>query len=121
MVLAATDPALLFGSVLPWPALVEESQRDLLRRVVGARVVLLDGQPMIYAASAGRLLLTFPEMNDGTRALAVARALGEASSGSARRKWCTTAIDGRPAGTHGYAKILEAAGFAADHRGLRLW
>ncbi len=121
VVLAACDPAQPFGGALPWPALVAESHQESLRRIVGARVVLLDGEPLLYATPAGRMLFTFPAMRDGTRALAAARALATAAGGRTRRAWCSTTIDGRPAAVHPLARVLVAAGFAADHRGFRLW
>lgn len=67
LVLAATDPANPWGSLLPWPS----SSGPRPQRAPGARVVTLDGELLAWTARGGHHLATFlPAEGDG-RARAV--------------------------------------------------
>ncbi len=129
--LAATDPANPYGAALPWPDRVvadadpTEGRGGSHRpgRKAGALVVLVDGELLLYVERGGRTLLTFSDdpslLEPATEALAgavrqgalgrltVERADGEHILGTGERP-----------GTLRHA--LEAAGFIATPRGLRL-
>ena len=109
-VLAATDPAQVWGSVLPWPT--TEEQRPRLRRVAGAKVVTVDGVPVLYVAANGRKLVTLPAARqDGPELEVAVKALNRA---------VIAEVDGEPAVQSPLLSRLLSAGFARDYRGLRL-
>jgi len=114
LVLAATDPANPYGAALPWPQL--EGHRP--GRKAGALVVLIDGALAFYLERGGKSMLTFTEDRaDLTRA---ASALAGLIRGGAVDKLSIEKVDGSfILGTEaGHA--LEAAGFTAGPRGVRL-
>jgi|CXWL01.1.fsa_nt_gi ATP-dependent Lhr-like helicase len=143
VVLAATDPANPFGGLLRWPdppASATASGRQLLR-VVGARVILVDGALAGYLPRGGRALLTFlpdDEVDRARRARALAERLA-ALARSAHREpgelggrsvdtpdggrlrggaLLLAEIDGRPAAESPIAPFLLDAGFVATSHGL---
>ena len=131
--LAATDPANPYGAALPWPSQsIGEGGEGGHRpgRKAGALVVLVDGRLVVHVERGGRTLLTFTEADDAATdpvelltlafddlagavrrgalgRLTVERADGEQILGSGER---STAL----------RRALEAAGFVATPRGLRL-
>jgi ATP-dependent Lhr-like helicase len=106
LVLAAVDPANPFGAVLPWPDLAGRTARSS-----GAYVVLRGGELRLYVERGGRSLLTNGEPGDGDIA-----ALSVVASRLGRLDVRT--IDGEPAGAHGLAGRLRAAGFTPSPHGL---
>ena len=104
LVLAATDPANVFGLSLPWPVAGP-------RRVAGAYVVLLDGQPCLYVEKGAKGLVALRPL-DGTWEEPAVAALGDlVTSGRARRLNIERYDDGlEPA--------LRAAGFVPSLKGL---
>ena len=79
-VLAADDPANLYGAVLPWPAPADLggpqgkalSRKAAPSRRSGALVVLTDGRPVLYAAPNLKALTAFTA-DDGLLGPAVRR------------------------------------------------
>jgi ATP-dependent Lhr-like helicase len=59
VVLAATDPANPYGTILPWPALPGEAPGRAPTRSVGAIVVLVNGLLAAYISRGGRQLSVF--------------------------------------------------------------
>jgi len=115
VVLAAVDPANPWGGVLPWPDTAADGGIPP-RRVAGARVVLLDGLPVLYAGPGGRHLLSFrvpPAARPGA-VEAAARALARAAG----RRFRIERIDGKVCGDSPLLEALLRAGFRRDHRGL---
>jgi ATP-dependent Lhr-like helicase len=110
LTLAAADPAQPYGAALPWPSGGRPS------RSAGAYVVLVDGAPAAFLERGGRTLLTFPDVDGGPIADALA---GIVKDGKLRRIELRQ-IDGLPAGEHALADPLRAAGFADGYRGLTL-
>jgi len=124
--LAATDPANPYGAALPWP---ERAAVDGLAtghrpgRKAGALVVLVEGELAVYVERGGRTLLTFLEDPAALEPAieALARAVGQGVLG----RLTVERADGenilgsgdRSAALRG---ALEAAGFVATPRGLRL-
>ena len=62
MVVAAQDPANLYGAALPWPARDWEPESERRRRrparVPGAYVVMTGGHPVLYVEAGGRGLVS---------------------------------------------------------------
>ena len=75
LVLAAADPAQVYGAALPWPRR-EDSDGRRPARVAGAHVVLVDSEPALYVERRGRGLLTLTDddatLREGLGALAEA-------------------------------------------------
>ncbi|MFL6060277.1 MAG: ATP-dependent helicase [Marmoricola sp.] len=122
--LAATDPANPYGAALPWPVAAgngEEPRGHRPGRKAGALVVLIDGELAVYVERGGRTLLTFSE-DAGTTAAAI-ESLGTAVRRGALGRLTVEKADG--VGILGAAAepvrvALEAAGFVATSKGLRL-
>ncbi|MDQ4069679.1 MAG: DEAD/DEAH box helicase, partial [Actinomycetota bacterium] len=113
VVLAATDPANAYGLSLPWPQRPGAETRPVpgLRRVAGAYVVLLDGQPCLYVERGAKGLVALRTF-DGTWEERAVDALGTlVTSGRVRRlrvERYDEALD----------PVLRAAGFVPSPKGL---
>ena len=114
LVLASTDPANPYGAALPWPA----GTGHRPGRKAGALVVLVDGQLVLYVERGGKTMLSFTEDEGcvGPAADALALAVRDGALG----KLTVEKADGEPALTSALGLALEAAGFHATPRGLRL-
>ncbi|MDP5183452.1 ATP-dependent helicase [Blastococcus sp. BMG 814] len=134
VVLAATDPANVYGAALPWPERPgsEDAAVDLgegtgggrksghrAGRKAGALVVLVDGDLVLYVERGGKTLLSWTE--DEQVLKEAATALSGAVSAGALGRMVVQKADG--ASVHESTPLsnaLQAAGFAATPRGLRL-
>jgi ATP-dependent Lhr-like helicase len=120
VVLAATDPANPFGAALPWPSRSGEGAGSGHQpgRKAGAVVVLVDGDLALYVERGGKSLLTWADDPDilGSAVDALARAVREGALG----KLTVERADGAAILQSPLAHALEAAGFHATPRGLRL-
>jgi ATP-dependent Lhr-like helicase len=129
VILAATDPASPYGSIVKWPAIpaiagVDASTRSGATRSVGARVILVDGAAAGYLRRGERELLLFMPESEPTRSKVIrqtARALMEfaASGPESRRGMLLAEINGVPATTHIAARLFVEAGFASTAMGLQ--
>lgn len=125
VVLAAADPANAYGAALPWPEPPQGSTHKPGRKA-GSLVVLVDGELTLYLERGGKTLLAWPLSEDEGPALADARttlaveALADAARAGALGTITTERINGTAALTSPFAPVLEAAGFHATPRGLRL-
>ncbi|MCW2857941.1 MAG: dependent helicase, Lhr family [Marmoricola sp.] len=116
--LAATDPANPYGAALPWPV-SEGGHRP--GRKAGALVVLVEGALALYVERGGRTLLTFSSDNDVTAA--AIDSLGTAVRRGALGRLTVEKADGESLLSQNSEAIrtaLEAAGFIATSKGLRL-
>ncbi|GHE14463.1 ATP-dependent helicase [Klenkia taihuensis] len=139
VVLAATDPANVYGAALPWPErpgaepaeeavdLGEEAGPTKKRgatghragRKAGALVVLVDGELVLYVERGGKTLLSWTE--DEVALKEAATALSNAAAAGALGRMTVQKADG--ASVHESTPLsaaLQAAGFSATPRGLRL-
>ncbi|HEX6920814.1 MAG TPA: DEAD/DEAH box helicase, partial [Actinomycetes bacterium] len=117
LVLAATDPANPFGAALPWPGRGEDAGHKPGRKA-GALVVQVDGRLVLYVERGGRTLLTWTDepavLQPAVDALALAVREGHLGRLTVERADGARVLDS-PLGS-----ALEAAGFHATPRGLRL-
>ncbi len=115
-VLAATDPANPYGSLLPWP----DTQGRTAQRAAGAHVVLRDGELIGWVARGGAHVTTFLPAEEP--ALSHAReALGRALSELAlrrRRSMIVATIDDVPAPESPLAPMLAKHGFVSRQGAL---
>jgi ATP-dependent Lhr-like helicase len=121
VLLAATDPAQPYGSVLDWPATRRGAGRP--RRAVGAGVVLVDGRPSLFVDGGGQRFLCFEDETDegGAARLAIAlRAFVGSSVRLGRGRRVVEEIDAEPARRSGLAPLFVRAGFRSGYRGLEL-
>jgi ATP-dependent Lhr-like helicase len=141
VVLAATDPANVYGAALPWPDREAASGSDTgtavdvgegtgaggsrrasghrAGRKAGALVVLVDGELVLYVERGGKTLLSWTE--DEQVLKEAATALSGAVAAGALGRMVVQKADG--ASVHEDTPLsaaLQAAGFAATPRGLRL-
>ncbi len=116
LVLAATDPANPYGSLLPWP----ETHGRSAQRTPGARVVLADGELMGWLARGGHHLVTFLASDDPEaplRAAELAKALSEVAR-KMHRSMLLSTIDGVPAPESPLAQAFAEHGFVARQGAL---
>ena len=116
VLLAADDPANVYGAALPWP----ETDGARPQRAAGARVVLHDGALIGYVGKTGHSVLTFLPDDERTRpktAAALARALARASNTKARAVLIKR-IDGEDPLGSTLAPHLQDAGFSPTSRGF---
>ena len=143
LVLAASDPANPFGTILEWPpeppgeaglppsrgASPRREDEPVTRRtpsrMVGARVVIVDGRLAAWVSRGGRQILTWlPEVEpDRSR---VGQAVAEALAGFAREGegreggLLVSEVDGISATDHPLGRFLESAGFVQSALGYQV-
>ncbi|MGC5364766.1 Lhr family helicase [Streptomyces sp. DT24] len=119
LVLAAADPANAYGAALPWPDPPDGAGHRPGRKA-GSLVVLVDGELTLYMERGGKSLLAWPTGPDDP----ALRSAAEALAGAARAGTLGTVTVERANGvsslTSPLGRTLEAAGFHATPRGLRL-
>jgi ATP-dependent helicase Lhr and Lhr-like helicase len=127
VVLAAADPANPYGAALAWPersATAADGTPAADRpghrpgRKVGAVVILVDGELILYVERGGRTLLTFSDEPDRLRRAADALAL--AVRDGALGRLAVERADGGEVYSSPMAQALTEAGFRPTARGLRL-
>ncbi|MCU1604381.1 MAG: putative ATP-dependent helicase lhr, partial [Modestobacter sp.] len=144
VVLAATDPANVYGAALPWPeravGTADEPRADgagepvvdvgegtgkrratghRAGRKAGALVVLVDGELVLYVERGGKTLLSWTE--EETALKEAATALSGAVASGALGRMTVQKADGASVHVAGpLSQALQAAGFSATPRGLRL-
>jgi ATP-dependent Lhr-like helicase len=135
IVLAATDPANVYGAALPWPERLahDDGAVDIgegtggtrrptghrAGRKAGALVVLVDGELTLYVERGGKTLLSWTE--DEFVLKEAASALSGAVAAGALGRMVVEKADG--ASVHEATPLsvaLQEAGFVATPRGLRL-
>ncbi|MDQ3645905.1 MAG: DEAD/DEAH box helicase [Actinomycetota bacterium] len=116
-VLAATDPANVYGAALPWPDRGEEGGHRAGRKA-GAVVVLVDGHLALYVEKGGRTLLSYSDdsavLQPAVDALALAVREGVLGRLSVEK------ADGAAVLDTPVSELLVSAGFRLSLKGLRL-
>ncbi|MER5730472.1 DEAD/DEAH box helicase [Streptomyces sp. NPDC002138] len=118
VVLAAADPASAYGAALPWPEPPAGSSHKPGRKA-GSLVVLVDGELTLYLERGGKTLLAWPPVDD-PRLTAATAVLASACRSGTVAPLTVERINASPALTSELGPGLEAAGFHATPRGLRL-
>ncbi|MCK1798769.1 DEAD/DEAH box helicase [Streptomyces sp. XM4193] len=115
VLLAAADPAQVYGAALPWPDPPEGCGHKPGRKA-GSLVVLVDGELVLYLERGGKTLLSWSPslLPQAVEVLVDAVRRGRVGPLTVER------ANGSPALTSPLGQQLEAAGFHATPRGLRL-
>ncbi|MFD6324238.1 ATP-dependent helicase [Streptomyces sp. NPDC058442] len=124
VVLAAADPANAYGAALGWPE-PPTGVGHKPGRKAGSLVVLVDGELTLYVERGGKTVLAWPADPDGEpaddpRLPAAAEALATAARAGSLGTVTVERLNSVPALTSPLGALLEAAGFVATPRGLRL-
>ncbi|MEW1776594.1 ATP-dependent helicase [Streptomyces sp. NPDC086777] len=124
VVLAAADPANAYGAALAWPEPPTGAGHKPGRKA-GSLVVLVDGELTLYMERGGKTLLAWPAAPDtpaadDTRLRTAAEALAAAARAGTLGTVTVERVNGASALTSPLGTLLEAAGFIATPRGLRL-
>ncbi|MET9622111.1 MULTISPECIES: DEAD/DEAH box helicase [unclassified Streptomyces] len=119
VVLAAADPANAYGAALPWPEPPTGAGHKPGRKA-GSMVVLVDGELTLYMERGGKTVLSWPTEPDDPALHAAAEALAAAALAGSLGTVTVERMNGAAALTSPLSKTLEAAGFHATPRGLRL-
>jgi ATP-dependent Lhr-like helicase len=124
VVLAAADPANAYGAALSWPESPEGAGHKPGRKA-GSLVVLVDGELTLYVERGGRTVLTWPADADAgpaddPRLPAAAEALATSARAGSLGTLTVERVNGTSALTSPFGVLLEAAGFVATPRGLRI-
>jgi ATP-dependent helicase Lhr and Lhr-like helicase len=124
VVLAATDPANPYGTMLKWPPLNAVNGGRGPTRTVGAVVILVDGALAGYLARGGRQLIAYlpedePARSTASRALATRLAM-MARGDDGRGGLLISEINGIPTADHPLAPFLIDAGFNASAMGFQM-
>jgi len=126
VVLAATDPANPYGTILKWPALAGDGEAGGRgpTRTVGSLVVIVNGSLAAYISRGARQLSVYLPENEPTRS-AVARALAARLAGLTRPDDSPLPIligdiNGVPASEHPLAEFLLDAGFSPSAMGFQI-
>ena len=123
LVIAATDPANPYGTMLKWPeqGMAESAGRGPTR-TVGAQVILVNGTLAAYIPRGGRQLLAYlPEDEPQRSAIArplAARLASIAKGQESRGGLLIEEINGVPAADHPLAAVLLDGGFYSSAMGL---
>jgi len=132
VLLAATDPANLYGSVLPWPQHGEESEDGprSLSRNVGASVILRNGELLTYLRRNNPNAQIFlpadePDRTNAARDLAAflvqtTLAAMQEDEDHAHSGLLIATINGLPVHEHWLARLLLEAGFSAGSSGFNI-
>ncbi len=120
VVLAASDPANPYGAALAWPEREGAASGHRPGRKAGALVVMVEGELVLYVERGGRSLLSFAD--DRQLLQPAADALALAVREGALGRLTVERADGEGVLLDGgeLAAALEAAGFHATPRGLRI-
>lgn len=119
LVLAAADPANAYGAALSWPEPPDGAGHRPGRKA-GALVVLVDGELTLYMERGGKTLLAWPTDPEDPSLRAAAEALATAARAGALGTVTVERTNGASSLTSPLGRTLEAAGFHATPRGLRL-
>ena len=116
--LAATDPANPYGSIIKWPESI-----FALTRSVGANVIVVDGALAAYIGRGEKQITTFLPEEEPTRtnvAREIAKAMSSMVHRGMRRALLISEVDGQPVAKSAIAPMLVEAGFTPSSMGYQL-
>ena len=119
LALATVDPANPYGSILPWPT-TGGPDETRPRRVPGAWVILVEGNPVLYVGATGRQVQTFPDLSSEERGelQAALRALHRLPRVGRRGLLTIEKVDGIPVRESCHYQLIRSCGFEQDYRGM---
>jgi ATP-dependent Lhr-like helicase len=117
VVLAAQDPANLYGAALSWPRRDGGTRRPA--RIPGAYVVLIGGEAVLYVEAGGRGLVSLVEPEPERIRPALA-ALAAFVRGGGIKRVAVERFDGEPVLGSAIEPLLEEVGFRPGPRRLVL-
>jgi ATP-dependent Lhr-like helicase len=126
LLLAAADPANAYGAALPWPEPPTARTGGAAHkpgRKAGSLVVLVEGELTLYLERGGKTLLAWPDPETGGAGAlrAGAEALARAALDGVLGRLTIERVNGTPVLADPFwSELLEAVGFHATPRGLRL-
>lgn len=112
VVIPATDPANPYGAVLSWPA-----SEGTPKRALGAEVVLVGGEAVLYVEKGGKSWSVLGEPEEG---VAMAAVRGWVAQHPRPSRIEVQRIDGGPTRGHPWSAWLGACGFADAYKGFVL-
>lgn len=119
-VLAAQDPANIYGALLPWPQR-HDASLPTPKRKSGAWLIQHQGHPLAYLEANARSLHTFAHLHDNADTWPVLiDGLRHVAAAQRSNALYLEKIDGKPARQAPVAPTLLEAGFVADHKRLTL-
>jgi ATP-dependent Lhr-like helicase len=121
VMLAATDPANPYGTMLKWPAGREgEAPGRGATRTVGAQVIFVNGHIAAYLSRGGRQVLVYLPEDEPQRSV-IGRALASQLAVVARTSGLIVdEVNGMPASKHPIAAFLQEAGFSHSAMGYMM-
>jgi ATP-dependent Lhr-like helicase len=121
VMLAATDPANPYGTMLKWPAGREgEAPGRGATRTVGAQVIFVNGHIAAYLSRGGRQVLVYLPEDEPQRSV-IGRALASQLAVVARTSGLIVdEVNGMPASKHPIAEFLQEAGFSHSAMGYMM-
>jgi ATP-dependent Lhr-like helicase len=117
MTLSAIDPANPYGALLPWPSDGDSDSKG--RRTAGARVVLLQGEPVFFIERGGKKLRLLSRVDDASINVALAE-LRRLAARRRHKQLRIEQVDGVPALHSPHVKLLERGGFRVEPGALVL-
>jgi ATP-dependent Lhr-like helicase len=122
VMVAATDPANPYGSIVKWPTAIQPAADDSRgpTRSAGARVVLVDGALSGYLRRGERELLLFPPESEPRRSQVIREVARELRRAVALRGMLLGEINGQPAADHPMSSLFAAEGFVRTAMGLQV-
>ncbi len=111
LVLAAADPAQPYGAAIPWP----RRAGSRAARVVGAQVVLLGGEAVLFVERGGRTLVPLREPDEAWLRPAIEALVAHVRTGRGARL-AVERFDGKPVVESDVLPLLIEAGFLAGPR-----
>jgi ATP-dependent Lhr-like helicase len=118
VVVAATDPANPYGSVLPWPQREAGEAGHRAGRKAGASVVLVDGRLLLYIERGGKSVLSYTE--DESELRRAVEALAAAARSGFLGRFRLERADGAALRGTPLEKVFIDTGFRPTYRGLEL-
>jgi ATP-dependent Lhr-like helicase len=119
VMLAATDPANPYGTIVKWPS----SDDRALMRVVGARVILVNGVLACYVGRGEKQLVVFLPEEEPARSMfgrEIARALASLVVEGGRRALLITEVNDQPVAKNAIAPFLAEYGFTPSAMGYQI-
>ncbi|HEY2091228.1 MAG TPA: DEAD/DEAH box helicase [Thermoanaerobaculia bacterium] len=118
VMIAATDPANPYGSIVKWP-----ESRMALTRSVGASAIIVNGALAAYVGRGEKQIATFLPEDEPARSVAaraVANALASLVRNGVRRALLIAEIDDAPVAKSPLAPMLAEAGFTPSAMGYQM-